>query len=117
MKAIPVCTVDQLPYDSMRAFQVAGRDIVFVRNGERIYALRNFCPHQGATLSLGVLSCRRIAAEVGEYRTQDDSRVVRCPWHNWEFDIADGTAVHDPERVRVATYRAYITEGRVYVVL
>ena len=117
MKALPVCSLEQLPDDTMRAFQVGGRELVFVRNGERIYALRNLCPHQGADLSEGMLSCRRVAAQVGEYRTDKGSQVVRCPWHNWEFDIASGTATHDPQGVRVATYQAYIADGQVYVKL
>jgi nitrite reductase/ring-hydroxylating ferredoxin subunit len=117
MKQVSVCPLHDLPDGSMRMFHVDGRELVFVRNGEQVFALRDICPHQGARLSLGLLSCRRIAGDVGDYRTEGQLCVVRCPWHNWEFDIADGTSTHDPARVRVATYRAFLADGQVYVVL
>src|SRR5262245_17742167 len=87
MKNVLVCSLDELPDNSMRVFEIGGRELVFVRDGNQIYAMRNLCPHQGAKLSEGILSCHRIPADVGEYLTEDGCSVVRCPWHNWEFDF------------------------------
>jgi nitrite reductase/ring-hydroxylating ferredoxin subunit len=117
MKQIFVCPLQDLPDGSMRSYKVEGREVVFVRNGERIFALRNVCPHQGARLSDGMITCQRIAGAVGEYRLEDDGCMVRCPWHNWEFSLNDGTAAHDPARVRISTYRTCITDGEVFVVV
>jgi nitrite reductase/ring-hydroxylating ferredoxin subunit len=109
--------VEDLPDGEMRAFQVEGRDVLFVRNGNTVYALRDLCPHQGAKLSTGVLSCRRVAVAVGQYNSANERSMVRCPWHNWEFNCADGTATHDPQRVRVATYTARIEDGAIYLAI
>lgn len=83
--------------------------------GRRIYALRNTCPHQGARLSDGVVTCTRVSGRVGEYRADRDGRIVRCPWHNWEFDAADGRSLHNPDRARVATYKARVDGRRILV--
>jgi len=90
---------------------------LFVRQKDQVYALRNICPHQGARLSGGILSCGRAAAGVGKHQAEHTDRIVRCPWHNWAFDAADGTALHAPDKVRVATYKAGIEDKHVYVVL
>jgi 3-phenylpropionate/trans-cinnamate dioxygenase ferredoxin subunit len=117
MKQVFVCPLQDLPQGTMRAFRVEGREIVFVHSGERVYALRDVCPHQGARLSDGMITCERIAGAVGEYQLKADGCAVRCPWHNWEFNLADGAALHDPVRIRVSAYQTYIHDGRIFVVL
>lgn len=116
MNPTEVCSLDDLPDGTMRAFRVEGRDLLLVRNGDQVYALRDICPHQGAPLSAGVLTCARLAGGVGEHRADRSNRIIRCPWHNWEFDAGDGAALHDPTR-RVASYPASIRSGQVVVEL
>ena len=43
-----------------------------------------------------------------------DGQIVRCPWHNWEFDLTTGRNVADPAR-RVRTYQVDVTDGEVFV--
>ena len=35
---------------------------------------------------------------------QRESEILKCPWHQWEFDIKTGQALYD-EKLRVKTYR------------
>jgi nitrite reductase (NADH) small subunit len=41
--------------------------------------------------------------------------ILKCPWHNWEFDIKTGCSLFDPENVRIKTYNVKEEEGTVYV--
>jgi nitrite reductase/ring-hydroxylating ferredoxin subunit len=41
--------------------------------------------------------------------------ILRCPWHNFAFDVTTGRSLLEPERYRVATYRVTIEDG--YIVL
>ncbi|MGH3560812.1 MAG: Rieske (2Fe-2S) protein, partial [Mycobacterium sp.] len=43
-----------------------------------------------------------------------DGQIVRCPWHQWEFDITTGQNVADSRR-RLRTYEVDITDGEVYL--
>jgi nitrite reductase/ring-hydroxylating ferredoxin subunit len=43
-----------------------------------------------------------------------DGQIVRCPWHNWEFDVTTGKNVADPRR-RIRTYRVDVSDGEVYL--
>ena len=73
------------------------------RVGGEFYALRNQCPHQGAPLCLGKLHTTHAPAAVGEFQPALPGRVLRCPWHGWEFDIVTGKGLYDA-RGRVKTY-------------
>jgi nitrite reductase/ring-hydroxylating ferredoxin subunit len=41
-------------------------------------------------------------------------RVLRCPWHGWEFDLETGVCLDEPS-LRVAVYDAQIEAGRVHI--
>jgi 3-phenylpropionate/trans-cinnamate dioxygenase ferredoxin subunit len=42
---------------------------------------------------------------------------MRCPWHGWEFDIASGRSLFDPDGVRVRNYPVTVEDGTVIVEL
>ncbi len=89
---------------SLGVFNVAGR----------FYALKNLCPHQGGPLCQGRL--RPLIVSDGPYQVsyQRESEILRCPWHNWEFDIQTGEALCNPG-VRVRTYPVVIEAGNIVV--
>lgn len=94
--------------------RIVGREIGVVLDPAtgRLYAVRNRCPHRGAPLCLGNF-VERQAGRPGEYALAG-RRVLRCPWHGWEFDLESGRCPDDP-RMRVAVYPVRIVAGRVLV--
>ena len=46
-----------------------------------------------------------VAADPHEYVYGKDDRVIRCPWHGWEFDLETGRSLLEPKRVGLKTYR------------
>ena len=82
----------------------------------RFYALKNLCPHQGGPLCQGRL--RPLIVSDGPYQVsyQRESEILRCPWHNWEFDIKTGEALCNP-RVRVRTYPVTVEGDKLVVSL
>ena len=89
--------------------RVGGREIGVFHTDAGLYALRNVCPHQGAPLCLGTVTGTTLPSAPGEYVWGLDGRVLRCPWHGWEFDLETGVGLYDPYRhERVATYEVRI---------
>jgi nitrite reductase (NADH) small subunit len=88
---------------------------VFNINGE-FFAIRNICPHQGAPLCEGSVHATHRPSPVFTYRPDLAGRVLRCPWHGWEFDIVTGKGLYDATS-RVATYPCEINEDGDVVVL
>ena len=42
-------------------------------------------------------------------------RVLRCPWHGWEFDIRTGQSYCDPKRFRARAYPVNVEPGAAVV--
>ncbi|NKB68920.1 MAG: Rieske 2Fe-2S domain-containing protein [Candidatus Latescibacteria bacterium] len=96
--------------------EVAGRALVVVRSGERFYALRDTCPHQGAPLSGGKVGGTSLPCLPGdEIGFGQEGELLTCPWHGWQFELATGRALVEPERFRVRAYPVRVVEGRVLV--
>lgn len=52
----------------------AGRIVAIFCVAGEYYALDGVCPHQGGPLGKGQLS----------------GKIITCPWHGWQFDVASG---------------------------
>ena len=83
------------------------------------YAVRNICPHKNGPLCTGELTGRVAASGPPSTRgatfcVDGDGEVLRCPWHQWPFEIATGRCLADPG-VRVKTYPVTIEEDDVVV--
>jgi len=99
-----LCPANELSPGDRMIVEVEGLSIgVFNVDGE-YHAINNVCPHQLAPLCEGTLTGTVTAEDVGEYNWERDGRIVRCPWHNWEFDVTTGQSVFNPHAVRTRTY-------------
>jgi len=58
--------------------RVAGVEVAVFNVGGRLFALRDGCPHMGASLAEGTL----------------DGTRVTCHWHGWSFDLETGASDH-----------------------
>jgi nitrite reductase (NADH) small subunit len=94
--------------------RVGGREVGALWDSElgRAVGVRNRCPHSGAPLCLGRLRDRESGVP-GTYALSGQ-RVLRCPWHGWEFDLESGRCLDDPG-LRVAVYPVEIADGVVRI--
>ena len=96
--------------------EIDGRALVVVNDGERFYAIRDICPHQGARLSDGHCKSRLRVTSVGtQPEIQADDLVLQCAWHGWMFDLDTGRALTETDGARVRTYSARVQDSRVLV--
>jgi nitrite reductase (NADH) small subunit len=84
---------------------------------DRLYALRNVCPHAGGPVCQGGLGPRIVAPAADPLRLELDETcpTLTCAWHGWEFDARDGRALAAGSRMRVRTYPVRVEEGTVLV--
>lgn len=113
MAAHEVCKVEDLPPGRFKVVSVGGRSIGVFNVQGTYYALRNTCPHQGASLCAGKLSGTMLPSDPQHYEYGMDQQVIRCPWHGWEFDVKTGGSLFDPDRWRVKTYPVRVEHGTV----
>jgi nitrite reductase/ring-hydroxylating ferredoxin subunit len=84
--------------------------------GGSLHAIVNYCSHEGAPLCEGLIGGTNEPApdEPDGLRRVKDGQIVRCPWHNWEFDVTTGQNLADPKR-RVRIYDVDVDDGKVYL--
>ncbi|MFC9357513.1 Rieske (2Fe-2S) protein [Rhodococcus sp. NPDC057014] len=95
-----------------KIIELEGRSIgVFNVDGE-YYALLNQCPHAGAALcehgTIFGVSASEGPDQIIEY---ERGRSLRCPWHQWEFDIRTGQSWYDPRNTKVRKYEVEVVPG------
>jgi nitrite reductase (NADH) small subunit/3-phenylpropionate/trans-cinnamate dioxygenase ferredoxin subunit len=93
---VRVGSVDEFPRGRGRKVRVNGQEVAVFRNGDDWHALQDGCPHMGASLADGKL----------------DGGCVVCHWHEWKFDLRDGSTV-EREWARARVYDVKIDNGSV----
>jgi nitrite reductase (NADH) small subunit len=111
-----VGAVDEFELGRFSVFELAGRPVGVVRTPRGFYAVRNRCPHQGAAICAGLVSGTMLAAGPYEYVYSEETMVVCCPWHRWEFELATGRAYGRVTAKRLTTYPVELADDQVYVV-
>lgn len=115
MTEIDLGRVEDFPNHSVRVVTAGSGELGIVHWNGQFFALRNICPHEGAGLCRGTVRPRITASGVGQLAADEDTPVVTCPWHGWEFDARSGNSVFGDPRYRVRTYPVHTRGGSVVV--
>ena len=68
------------------------------RTADGLFAINNVCPHRGAPLHDGFVT---------------DGKVT-CPWHQWDFQLRDGSCLTVPQ-VSVPAYPVEVRNGMIWI--
>ena len=88
---------EDIPEGKGRAFRAGTKTVAVFRAKGKFYALANRCIHKGASMCDGSLS--------------DNGTVVRCPWHNWPFELATGESCLDRSE-KIRTFEVRLDDDR-----
>ena len=97
-KWIDIGALDSIPRLGARVVRSAahGNIAVFRSAEDRVFALRDACPHKGGPLSQGIVF----------------GTTVACPLHGWTICLDDGNAVA-PDKGCAKTFAARVEDGQV----
>ena len=112
MPAHVIVTIGEIPPGGRKIVTVNGREIGVFNLGGHYYALRNICPHKSGPLCRGRLRPLVLPDGPTGMTYTREGEIIKCPWHQWEFDIKTGQALYDP-KLRVRTYRVEVEEEQV----
>lgn len=94
-----ICAVADIPALGARTVRIAEVAIAVFRTADdRVFALRDRCPHQGGPLSQGIVH--------GEQ--------VTCPLHGWVIGLRDGVA-EAPDVGCARRYEVRVEDGQVWL--
>jgi nitrite reductase (NADH) small subunit len=112
-----VCELAELPPGDRRIIEIDGRSIGVFNVSGTLYAIRNLCPHKGAPLCRGTIGGTMLPSDPQTYVYGLEDRLLRCPWHGWEFDLETGRPPLTSAEVRVRTYRVGVENDHVVIKL
>jgi nitrite reductase (NADH) small subunit len=107
-----VLSADELPPGSRALVKAFGTRVALFNVAGRIYALNNGCPHHGGPLCHGRIGGAPLPSTPHEYIWGLQDRVLACPWHGWEFDLATGEALFDAH-IAAVTYEVAVQDGKI----
>jgi len=96
---VPVLAVNELPENKPVKVDASGVNVVLVKQGDAIFALRETCTHLGGPLSEGKL--------------EGDS--IRCPWHGSRFCLKDGRVLDGPAVFPERAFDVRVRDGSIEV--
>jgi nitrite reductase/ring-hydroxylating ferredoxin subunit len=111
-----VAAVADIPPGGRKIVRVEGREVGVFNLDGTFYALKNTCAHQGARVCLGKIVGTQLPSDVYEFQYGREGQILRCPWHEWEYDITTGAAVFDP-KVRIVAYPVEVEGDQVVVTI
>lgn len=109
-----VAMAEELPVGERKVVTVNQREIGIFNVRGTYYALLNYCPHRAGPLCHGRQRPLVVADDVYQVEYEREDEILKCPWHQWEFDIKTGVALFDPQ-LRVRTYPV-VQEGEELVI-
>jgi nitrite reductase (NADH) small subunit len=113
-RLVPAGAAD-LAYGECRILQVGSQSIGVFHTEGRYFAVRNYCPHEGAELCKGKVTGTNLPTDTpGTYEWGREGLILRCPWHQWEFDLETGRHLAN-SACRVRTYPVIEREGSLFL--
>jgi nitrite reductase (NADH) small subunit len=99
MSWLDVGALGVIPIRGARVLATAAGPVAVFRTGaNRVFALRDRCPHRGGPLSQGIVH----------------GDCVTCPLHDWVIDLESGAA-RAPDEGCVETFPVRVESGRVLI--
>lgn len=89
---------DELANGERKVIFLGTKRVALFRIEDEFYCIHNACPHAGGSLGHGEI----------------DGCGVRCPRHDWLFDLKTGACRTDP-RYEATTYAVRVVDGEVFV--
>ena len=94
-----VAPLEEIPRLGSRVVRSGKGDIAVFRTADdRVFALRDSCPHKQGPLSQGIVYGDRVA----------------CPLHAWQISLVDGKA-QEPDIGETACFAVKVEDGTVYL--
>ena len=98
---IEIVALEEIPRLGSRVIRTETMDVALFRTSDdRVFALRDACPHKGGPLSQGIVH----------------GTSVTCPLHNWKIDLASGEAL-GPDEGCTNVFDARVEGGKVLLAL
>jgi nitrite reductase/ring-hydroxylating ferredoxin subunit len=110
-----VGSIEEFPAGSARIVRVAGRSLGVFNIDGTFRAILNLCPHRFAPICEGPTGGTMLPSDPGELVYGLERRVIRCPWHGWEFDLMTGESLFGVDKRHLKMFPVTVEDDSVLV--
>jgi len=93
-----VAAESEVPEGGAKCASAGGVALALFKQGGKIFALTNTCPHKGGPLCDGEV----------------DGKLVACPLHGYQYDVTNGNCETNPA-LKAKTFPTRVENGQVKV--
>lgn len=105
MTEINLGPVEQFPSRQFKLLKQNDEEIGIMRLGNgKFVAIENRCPHRGAPVCRGRVVGTFLPSEPGQINYGLDEKLLKCPWHGYEFDLETGSCVFTQSKLKLRMY-------------
>lgn len=97
---IEVCALNDIPANEPLIVEIDGNPLALCKVGDKVFALDDCCPHQGASFEGGEI----------------DDGILICPLHGWRAEVCSGQSLEAPS-LKIPMYETKVEDGKVYIKL
>ncbi len=109
-----IAKTTELPPGTRKIVNIENREIgVFNIKGEYL-AIRNICPHRNGPLCKDRTRPLVVSNGVLDIGFEREDEIIKCPWHQWEFDLRTGNSITD-DNLRVRTYAVQVENENIVI--
>ena len=108
-----------VPEESALLVRVGGYEIGIFRLAGGFRAYENVCVHQGGPVCTGVVIGKvehvlRADKTVAFERESTEEMHIICPWHGWEYDLANGECATD-RRLKLRGFEVELVGDELFI--
>lgn len=110
--------VNDFEYNKMKIVKIENLEIgvLKISNGD-FRIIKNSCPHKMGPICKGTISGTFLPSEPGEFRYGFEGRILRCPWHRYEFDLETGQIIFSDLKLKLKFYPYKIENNEIFILL
>jgi 3-phenylpropionate/trans-cinnamate dioxygenase ferredoxin subunit len=109
-----VAKTSELTPGTRKIVEIEHREIgIFNVKGE-FFAIRNICPHRTGPICKGRTRPLVVSDGVLSIGYERENEILKCPWHQWEFDLRTGRCITDGDLL-VRTYKVEVDQDTIII--
>lgn len=107
--------VEDFPNKKSKRVELEKKKLLIWKNDQSFFATSEECPHQGASLCTVELTGTMLPSDPKRLIYGMEDKVIRCPWHAWEFDLNTGKKLYEKDRRCLTTYEVIVENDKVFI--
>jgi 3-phenylpropionate/trans-cinnamate dioxygenase ferredoxin subunit len=110
------CEIKKIKTEEFHIFSVGKVSLGAIKLNDGFKVYLNVCPHAGAPVCMGEVCFLAEGSTPFETSLDQNFRILKCPWHAYEFDLNTGKAII-PENKGLIPVAHKVVNGDLFVLI